>query len=158
MIHIILFIFGVFLICINLNADKKEEDSFLTAFKNKEKNTSDVDFELMGIRKDLAESILDLQHEIDELRQELVQIKGIGQEKTIKLPEKSYDIINDNTEDVISNINYNNMQHNISDDGQKQDKVPQIKKMIQQGKSDDEICNALNVGKGEVLLIRGLYK
>ena len=112
----------------------------------------------MGIRKDLAESILDLQHEIDELRQELVQIKGIGQEKTIKLPEKSYDIINDNTEDVISNINYNNMQHNISDDGQKQDKVPQIKKMIQQGKSDDEICNALNVGKGEVLLIRGLYK
>ena len=158
MIHILLLVFGIFLIGINLNAVRKEDKSFLAAFKNKEENITDVNIEIMGIRKDLAESILDLQHEIDELRQELNDIRANKEEKSLKYYEDNDDIINDNTKDVISDINYSNMKNNTDNNLNKNDKVIQIKQLIQQGKTDDEICNILIIGKGEVLLIRGLYK
>ena len=158
MIHILLLVFGIFLIGINLNAVRKEDKSFLSAFKNKEENITDVNIEIMGIRKDLAESILDLQHEIDELRQELNDIRANKEEKSLKYYEDNDDIINDNTKDVISDINYSNMKNNTDNNLNKNDKVIQIKQLIQQGKTDDEICNILSIGKGEVLLIRGLYK
>ena len=48
---------------------------------------------------------------------------------------------------TISEINFGNSE-----------KTEKIKEMINKGKSDEEICNSLGIGKGEVLLIRELIK
>ena len=37
-------------------------------------------------------------------------------------------------------------------------KTDRIKQLIKEGYSDEEICNKLSVGKGEILLVKGLFK
>ena len=37
-------------------------------------------------------------------------------------------------------------------------KSEEIKKLLKEGKSDDEICALTGLGKGEVLLIKGILK
>ena len=143
---ILLIVLGIILILINyraLNKDKKS--NFNDIYNNADKLTKDYDFELMAIRKDMAESILDLQKEIEELK------NVINYSKDIKNINKSSDIVIDNnitTKDIT--------EEKISENDN--DKVTKIKSMIEDGYTDEEICNKMQIGKGEVLLIRGLFK
>ena len=143
---ILLIVLGIILILINyraLNKDKKS--NFNDIYNNADKLTKDYDFELMAIRKDMAESILDLQKEIEELN------NVINYSKDIKNINKSSDIVIDNnitTKDIT--------EEKISENDN--DKVTKIKSMIVDGYTDEEICNKMQIGKGEVLLIRGLFK
>lgn len=143
---ILLIVLGIILILINyraLNKDKKS--NFNDIYNNADKLTKDYDFELMAIRKDMAESILDLQKEIEELK------NVINYSKDIKNINKSSDIVIDNnitTKDIT--------EEKISENDN--DKVTKIKSMIVDGYTDEEICNKMQIGKGEVLLIRGLFK
>ena len=57
--------------------------------------------------------------------------------------------------DIISEINFNNL--NLKDNHGDDSKFENIKMMIDEGKSDEEICSSLSIGKGEVLLVRALY-
>lgn len=150
MIYILLIIVGITLIIVNLSVLRKEENSFLNTLKNKEENFSDTDEQLIAIRKDMAESILDIQHEIESLRNEIIKLQDAQHNKklSIKNNELNDDIeLEDENTGVISEINFGNSE-----------KTEKIKKMINKGKSDEEICNSLGIGKGEVLLIRELIK
>ena len=150
MIYILLIIVGITLIIVNFSVLRKEENSFLNTLKNKEENFSDTDEQLIAIRKDMAESILDIQHEIESLRNEIIKLQDAQHNKklSIKNNELNDDIeLEDENTGVISEINFGNSE-----------KTEKIKEMINKGKSDEEICNSLGIGKGEVLLIRELLK
>lgn len=150
MIYILLIIVGITLIIVNLSVLRKEENSFLNTLKNKEENFSDTDEQLIAIRKDMAESILDIQHEIESLRNEIIKLQNAQHNKKLSInnSELNDDIeLEDEDKGVISEINFGNSE-----------KTEKIKEMINKGKSDEEICNSLGIGKGEVLLIRELIK
>lgn len=162
MIYILLIVIGIFLIISNKNIAierANDEGSFANAMKIKDEEFTEYDMKLMAIRKDMAESILDLQREIQELR-ERVQEKECSKEnlnEDIKIVELDNDINRDCiNEDIISEINFNHRV--LKENHRNESKIEKIKVMIEEGKSNEEICSSLNIGKGEVLLIRGLYK
>jgi hypothetical protein len=153
--NIFLIVVGLVLILINFIPKRNKANSFVDILKNEEDLSNDYDIELMAIRKDMAESILDLQSEIAELREIINKTNKNNNEYDIKKMDKTNDIVEE-MEDyspLVNEINYNNS--NIEE---KTTKTDIIRKMISEGHSDDDICEELNIGKGEVLLIRGLYK
>lgn len=150
---ILLIVIGFVLILISFIPIRKQDNSFNNILKEQDNLDKDYDIELMAIRKDMAESILELQEEIEELRNNIKHINNTvnsnkDQDNTTDMIEESkgYD-------SVICDIDFNNSK---SED--KNTKTDIIRKMIKDGYSDDDICEELKVGKGEVLLIRGLYK
>lgn len=157
--YILLIILGLVLIVINYMPIKKKNNSFNNILENQDNISKDYDLELMAIRKDMAETVLDLQKEIQELRS---KIEGINNTNNTNNNEISSIKDEDNTsnrielkedyEDVISDINFNNTPHD------KNTKANEIKQLLDKGYSDEEICTKLKIGKGEVLLIKGLYK
>lgn len=155
---ILLIIVGLVLILINYIPIKKDGNSFKDMLKKQDKLSGDYDIELMSIRKDMAESILDLQKEIGELRDSIKHINNTVNVYDIKDKANNKDIkdtVEEKEDDkaVVCDINFNN--GNIDT---KNTKIDIIREMINSGYSDDDICRELNIGKGEVLLVRGLYK
>ena len=150
MIHILLIVIGIVLIVVNRDIKNERADdggSFANILKNEEKEFTDYDMKFVDMRKDMAESILDLQKEIQELRTEVFNIEN----SNVNIKENIKQVKLDN--DIISEINFNNLKDNHGNDS----KFENIKMMIDEGKSDEEICSSLSIGKGEVLLVRGLY-
>lgn len=147
MIYIII-ILGILLIILNLKSLKEENNSFSNILKNEEKRENkDYDLEIISIRKDLAESLLDLQKEIEVLKEEINEIK----DKNLNFDNKK-----DHSIDIISEINFNNKLNSEEIIAIKSDKNLKVKLLLDSGKTEDEICNELNIGKGEVLLIKSL--
>lgn len=128
---IILLIIGILLIIVNIKAIKKEENSFQNVLKYNEKDISKIELEFGQFRKDIAESITELQKEI-------YQLKGVSSEQEIDKTDENY-------ENVISEINFQN-------------KTERIKKLLDNGLSVDQVCKELSLGRGEVLLVQNLYK
>ena len=134
---IILLIIGILLIIVNIKAIKKEENSFHNVLKYNEKDISKIELEFGQFRKDIAESITELQKEI-------YQLKGVSSEKNTEELSDDFEETNDN-ENVISEINFQN-------------KTERIKKLLDNGLSVDQVCKELSLGRGEVLLVQNLYK
>lgn len=128
---IILLIIGILLIIVNIKAIKKEENSFQNVLRYNEKDISKIELEFGQFRKDIAESITELQKEI-------YQLKGVSS-------EQETDQNGDDNENVISEINFQN-------------KTERIKKLLDNGLSVDQVCKELSLGRGEVLLVQNLYK
>lgn len=162
MIYILLIVIGIFLIISNKNSTierANDEGSFANTMKIKDEEFTEYDMKLMAIRKDMAESILDLQGEIKDLRERLQEREHSKENlnEDIKIVELDNDINRDCiNEDIISEINFNHRV--LKENHSNESKIEKIKVMIEEGKSNEEICSSLNIGKGEVLLIRGLYK
>ena len=149
---------GIALIALNINKLKDDKkNNFLSVINEKEKDFSDIDLEIAKIRKNMGESLTDLQLEIQDLREQVFYLKyklnELGKNKNIeeltnivynKIEKKEKNVIKNS---VINEINFENKS--------KKDK---IKKLIEDGLTDEEICTSLDIGKGEVLLIRGLLK
>jgi len=160
-IHILLIVIGIVLIVVNRDIKNERADdggSFANILKNEEKEFTDYDMKFVDMRKDMAESILDLQKEIQELRTEVFNIENsnVNIKGNIKQVKLDNDIKRDCIDkDIISEINFNNL--NLKDNHGNDSKFENIKMMIDEGKSDEEICSSLSIGKGEVLLVRGLY-
>lgn len=172
----ILIIIGIFLILLNIKAIKKEDNSFGSVLKKEESITNrDYDVEIISIRKDLAESILDVQKEMEEIKNSIININNKYGDRINYLGnieekiEADDSIINDikpieddnvkssiksNGEGVISEINFANKNN----ESNKTNKVDEVKRLVENGLTDEEICEKMAIGKGEVLLIRGLFK
>ena len=161
MIHILLIVIGIVLIVVNRDIKNERADdggSFANILKNEEKEFTDYDMKFVDMRKDMAESILDLQKEIQELRTEVFNIENsnVNIKENIKQVKLDNDIKRDCIDkDIISEINFNNL--NLKDNHCDDSKFENIKMMIKKRKSDEEICSSLSIGKGEVLLVRALY-
>lgn len=143
---------GITLIVLNISVIKKDKK-----FKNEEfsknlniahENMDKSEAEIMKMRKEMGETFYNIQDEIENLREKIKilemnisqnnwnetvkgNIDALDEEKVI-LPKEEY-------------IDSNNI------------KIGEIRKLIHEGKNIDEICEMLNMGKGEVLLIKELY-
>lgn len=147
MIPLILIIIGVSLIIVNIKAINRKENSFHNVLKYKGENITEVEVQIGHIRKDVAESITELQNEILELKEIVMESKKQNIEDI-----ESY---RDKEEEIINEINY---KKEISSVNNQNDKLNKIKSLINEGYTEDEICNKLGIGKGEVLLVKGLLR
>lgn len=158
MLPVLITLIGIILIILNVKAIKKEDRSFENILNREEMNNNkDYDVEIISIRKDLAETVLDLQKEIEELKKSLNHIKNkeelddnidnYKKEDSEKILKE--DIIEN---DIISEINFNNKEK------LQNDKMESVKSFLEIGLNDDEICEKLSMGKGEVLLIKSLLR
>lgn len=167
---IILIIVGLFLIVYSYIALKKESTYFeiKDISERKEENKSfgqvleknkdelnDYKIELGLFRKNVAESLTELQEEILEIKKYLNMVKNDESLYENKLEEENSNIDDDN-KGVISEINFNRKNNNSKISDSK--KTESIKNLLEQGLSDDEICMKLSISKGEVLLVKDLFK
>lgn len=161
MLPVLIMLIGIILIILNVKAIKKEDKSFENILNREEMNNNrDYDVEIISIRKDLAETVLDLQKEIEELKKSLNHIKNKKEVDDNKKNIDNYkkedsehilkeDIIEN---DIVSEINFNN------EEKLQNDKMESVKAFLENGLTDDEICEKLSIGKGEVLLIKSLLR
>ncbi|MEW8992980.1 hypothetical protein [Clostridium sp.] len=177
--YILLIIIGVALIATNIRAIIREENNFNKAMIDAESNIDEVDMRLIEIRSELAKTITELQREISDLRKENYT-KFIEEELLEKSDDSNKNISNDeyiNTlvdkvdsldDDILiqgENIDelMNDSKEEEKDSNPKKGirgnslKVEEVKELLGEGLSEDIIAQRLNIGKGEVLLIKELY-
>lgn len=143
-----LILFGIILIIINILSISKEKKSFGSMVKYKMEDMTKVEIEVAQMRKDFAETITELQQEIVYLKEKLDKVSYVKKEEILLEEKEEKGISFDNIlkeDDVINEVNMAN-------------KTERIKSLIKEGYSDEEICEKLSLGKGEVLLVRGLFK
>ncbi|MEG0296339.1 MAG: hypothetical protein RR620_06425 [Clostridium sp.] len=133
MIPFLIIIIGCALVYINLRTIDKDKNNFSTILKDKEDNATEQSLEIMQLRKEMAESLFELQQEIQELREKINGTKEYNE-----------------TDGVVSEIDFKNVE-NLS-------KIEVVEYLLKNGLTDDEICSKLSIGKGEVLFIKGLLK
>ncbi|WP_066892600.1 hypothetical protein [Clostridium nigeriense] len=158
MLPLLIIIIGIILIFLNLKAIKKEDRSFEKILEREEvNNNKDYDLEILGIRKDMAETVLELQKEIEDLKLSINSLK--------KNEVKVDNIINNHNynknslkTDVVSEIDFSNKIETTKEETLKSEKQRKVKILLDKGLTDDEICEKLSIGKGEVLLIKSLLK
>lgn len=138
---ILLIVIGIILIILNVKSIKNEKNksfNFSEVLQEKENNISDVEVKVIELRREMAETILELQKDMEDIK-ELVKI---DEYKTIKsIPNEAKKIKDD--------ININVIKSN---------KGEQVRDLLHNGLSDDDICKSLNIGKGELLLIKKLLE
>lgn len=155
---IFLIIVGLLLILVNSFALKRESNSFGTSLSKAKSDITDVDVKIGELRKEFAETILEMQLELEEIKK-CKKVSGIS--------ENINDFSVKNKGNKYKEIEYNNDKKNVIDDSLKKDKfidngpnnvkIDEIKKLVQDEYSDEEIAGKLNISKGEVLLIKELY-
>lgn len=174
----VLIILGIALIIYSYQAIKKERKpekniKFKDTLKESKEGLNDYKIELGILRRDIAESLTELQQEIieiktklnmptenvnifenkenDENTSEAAEEKGNDEESYVS--ENEFLINSDADEDVVSEINFSNNVGNIE-----VSKVEDIKNLLEQGLTEDEVCHTLSVSKGEILLVKELFK
>lgn len=166
-----LIIFAITLIAINLilfKDEKKEnskikESKFDAIFSERKENIRDYEVELGKVRKELSETIIELQREIYDLKDEINTLK-IENKKTLKdnmeIKEGYFKEIKNNgvNIDKIIEDSKDFEDNNLEIDNSNKTKALKVEALLKENKSDEEICATLSIGRGELLLIKGLYK
>lgn len=140
---IVLIIIAVLLITFNIKAIKNEDKKFKDVLDEKERSMTPSDIAIGEIRKDVAESLLEIQQDIELLKHSVI--------KYDKEQDKENDKEEENKEDQ-------NKEEENEEKIDENNKVTAVIKLLSIGKDVDEISTELNLGKGEVLLIKELYK
>jgi len=219
---LILLIIGIFLIVYNYRAIKREGEtkeldsssvSFQSALQDSMEELSDYKMEIGLLRKDIAESLTELQEEIFDIKKDIHLLKNMdyhrlkntdyhllkknkdhrlknngkiyenkeGLENNYHINENNIDLninqIDNKSEDIKEEVNSKSIDYktdNImileseTNDGiiseinfsekVDSDKTASIRKLLSEGLTEEEICHELSVSKGEVLLVKGLFK
>lgn len=172
MIPVLILILGIILIVLNFKAIKKEDNSFEKILQREEVREKDYDLDIIEIRKSFAETVLELQKEIEDLKISINTIKNTNKRNDIIYNEEKLNsniLIEDNKDrlEVEKPNLINNLDVEINDDFPEKSKenevdenskLNRVKELLDNGLDDDEICEELSIGKGEVLLIRSLLK
>ncbi len=178
--YILLIIIGVALIATNIRAIMKEENNFSKAMIDAESNIDEVDMRLIEIRSEFAKTITELQREINDLKKvnhnefiknELLEkrddsAKNISNNEYINTLVDKIDSLDDDI--LLQGENTNELMDDLKeeekeDSNPKKDikgnslKVEEVKALLAEGLSEEGIAQRLNIGKGEVLLIKELY-
>lgn len=149
MIALILVIVGMILIILNVKAIKNDEGSFKKELNNSMENLDAYKEEIGLLRKEFAETLLDVQKEVEYLKKEINLLKKNNINKN-NLDEKvkvSYKTSDYKKEESIvkKDINENNI------------KIEEVNSLLKKGHTVDEVAEKLGMGKGEVILIKELY-
>lgn len=145
----ILIVIGVILVVLNYKALKKDESSFSDVLKYKQKDMTEVEVEKGAIRRDIAESLTELQKEILEIKQHINFNNNV---------EDIKENLETDEELISNNLTFIDEEVDVINEIDNKNKTEDIRELISLGLNDDEICEKLSLGKGEVLLVRNLYK
>ena len=143
---IILTLLGIIIIIFSLSSLIKESrnsqlNNFQVVYENKKEDISDIDLKIGEMRTEFAETILELQQEIIDLRERTSTAKDIdSQDKQVEENTSESSEISTEKESVYNSVRVNDIQ-----------------KLYQQGYSIDQISEELGISKGEILLIKDLY-
>jgi len=137
---------------------KKSYDLVLDKDLNSSKDTNEEDESFKYNEDKLSEYTENFTNKVssewDEKEEEYNNVKYINSlVETIKTFDDKIQLTNENNELDVENKDCNPKK----DIGTNSLKVEDVKELLQQGVSDDEIAQRLNIGKGEVLLIKELY-
>ncbi|WP_291665424.1 hypothetical protein [Clostridium sp.] len=172
LIPVLILILGIILIVLNFKAIKKEDNSFEKILQREEVREKDYDLDIIEIRKSFAETVLELQKEIEDLKISINTIKNSNKRDDITYNEEKLERntfiedYKDKLEGEKTNLS-NNLDIEINDNFSEKSKdnevdenskLNKVKELLDNGLNDDEICEELSIGKGEVLLIRSLLK
>lgn len=148
----ILLSIGIALIVLNISAIKKDKK-----FKNKEfsknlniahENMDKNEAEIMKMRKEMGETFYNIQDEIENLKEKIKILEmNISQDNCNEIVKGNIDTLDEEKVILPKEEHVDSNNTNIED----------IRRLIDEGKNIDEICEILNMGKGEVLLIKELY-
>lgn len=154
-----LIIIGIILIVINIKALKKEDSSFENILRNKEEKIENYEIDIAKLRRDFSETIIELQREIYDLKAELAEFKNSKSEEELykSYEHSSGETLKEKIGQEKMEVLKDNDQEKINDSQLVVDKVNNVHKLMEAGLNDEEICEQLGIGKGEVLLIKGLY-
>ncbi len=173
-IIILLITTGILLIVLNFNAVKKEKKAFMNVLNNKKEDLTDYEVEIGKVKKEFSETILELQKEIEDLKDKInleqyviYKQKNQTHKKVIdkqveigietemeKEKEDEIEIKKEDNKNIVNNVPKVSENIKVGNNGVKIDKINQ---MLNEGLSVDEIAEDLGIGKGEVLLIKELY-
>lgn len=163
-----LIIISLTLIVLNIISFKKDKNSFKHILINKEENIQNYEVEIGKLRREMGETILDIQTEMRELKEKLNKLEySIKKEEIVK---DQYNTIQEESLINIEEVNKNVKIHNEGikaknyeavtdnkDDNRNSVKLEEIKKLIDKGMNEEEIAEVLHIGRGEMLLIKELY-
>lgn len=155
----LLIFIGLILVILNVIAIKKQGKSFDGVLGNAMGNINDYDIKLGEIRREFSESIVELQGELMVIR-EIMENNDNNLQNTEKInnDDKNKILIDDyynSGVNEISNGIITDTSTNINNGNEY--KVNEIKRLFSEGLSAQEISEVLQLGKGEVLLIKDLY-
>ena len=145
----ILIVIGVILVVLNYKALKKDETSFSDVLKYKQKDMTEVEIEIGAIRRDIAESLTELQKEILDIKQHINFNNNV---------EDIKENLETDEELISNNLTSTDEEVDVINEIDNKNKTEVIRELISLGLNDEEICEKLSLGKGEVLLVRNLYK
>ncbi len=174
--YILLTIIGVALIATNIRAIMREENDFNKVMIDAESNIDEVDMRLIEIRSEFAKTITELQREISDLKK-VKHNEFIKNEALEKRDDSDKNISNaeyiNTLVDKIDSLNDDILLQGENMDDLKEEekkhsnpkkdikgnslKVEEVKELLGEGLSEESIAQRLNIGKGEVLLIKELY-
>lgn len=163
MVTLILLITGIILVLVNYNGLKKGNNiNFNDTFNKAAEHTDEYDFKLINIRKEFAETILELQQEVEDLKDKIEENTKKSEETKMYAAEEgdTFEIDNDNKNELTDmELEVSDQKEDVPDELQQSNnvKVKEIEELLHQGLSIDMICEKLGIGKGEVLLIEKLY-
>lgn len=151
----LLIFIGLILVILNVLSIRKQNKSFNGVLGDAIENTHDYDIRIGELRREFSESILELQSEIMDMKENMEKNRDTNKsnEKNTSYFEDASDIENR------EKIYYENKGEIIIDEVQNSnsEKVEEIKRLFSEGHSVEEISEIMNLGKGEVLLIKDLY-
>ena len=146
----ILIVIGVILVVLNYKAlRKKDETSFSNVLKYKQKDMTEVEVEIGAIRRDIAESLTEIQKEILDIKQHINLNNNV---------EDIKENLETDEELISNNLNSTDEEVDVINEIDNKNKTGTIRELISLGLNDEEICERLSLGKGEVLLVRNLYE
>lgn len=187
-----LLIIGLILIIYNYRLINKKEQikqvnngveiSFKRVLEENKEGIEDYKIEIGRLRKDIAESLTELQEEILEIKNDVNKLKKSGESfenkeevKIAGLQDNMYEKVK---VDIIKDVDEASKENTALDAGLQDDfevkdgiiseinfseqvnsnKTQSIKRLLEDGLTEEQICHELSVSKGEVLLVKGLFK
>lgn len=183
---LILITIGLVLIIYNYRSIKRENEmkqeesslniSFQSVLQDSKDELNDYKMEIGTLRRDIAESLTELQEEIVEIKNNLNKLK-INEKR---YENKEYLEIEDSKSNAGNNKEFNEIDGTANTVGQDiiidpeidsevicevdfsgnigSIKTENIKRLLKDGLTEEQICHQLSVSKGEVLLVKGLFK
>ncbi|KOA20994.1 hypothetical protein CLHOM_05820 [Clostridium homopropionicum DSM 5847] len=165
-----------------INKEKQEQNriedyNFAGILSRSEENIDDYQIEIGKLRKEFAETLVEIQGEIAELENKIDKLSGnISHESNDSNNTantlKEVDLVSF-IEEIKDTVFISKNNGKIDEKGnttevsvdEKQDssnekngvKIKEVEKLMESGLTIDEISDALKIGKGEVLLIKELY-
>lgn len=155
--YILLLIIGCILIGLNIkaiNSEKKKSENFQYNMEIADENTHEVDFKLIELRSEMAKTVTELQREIVDLRNQ-VKTSHSQQDNYDTYIEEDITLIEE--EKIENKLPQAEEKSKVSSSENNSVKVHKIKELLNMGLNEEEVAKELNIGKGEVLLIKELY-